>query len=82
MEKALNEMRKDIGRKDEYQSRLAGLRKRWEVFEARTKGLDTCYEGLEAYQNDSNNGTERIIKLTKELKKKIQKSNSKLDTGA
>lgn len=81
MEKALNQMRMDIGRKDEYQSKLTGLKNRWAVFEAKSEGLETCYEDLEIYQNDSHNSTEKIIKLTNQLKKKIQNSNMRLDVG-
>lgn len=81
MEKALNQMRTDIGRKDEYQSRLTGLDKRWQVIDGKAEGLETMYEDLEVYQNDSHNSTEKIIKLTNQLKKKIQKKNSRLDVG-
>ena len=74
-------MRMEIGRKDEYQSKLSGLKSRWQVFEEKHQGLEKCYEHLEVYQNDSHNSTEKIIKLTNKLKKKIQKCNTRLDQG-
>jgi len=81
MEKALNEMRQDIGKKDEYQTSLANLKTRWEVFEPKKDGLDNCYESLSLYQNESQKSTEEIIKLTNLLKVKIKKLNSRLDLG-
>jgi vacuolar-type H+-ATPase subunit E/Vma4 len=81
MEKALNEMRKDIGKKDDYQTSLASLKSRWETFMSKKEGLENCYESLSLYQNESQKNTEEIIKLTNLLKVKIKKLNSRLDLG-
>jgi len=81
MEKALNEMRKDIGKKDEYQNSLANLQTRWETFKPKKEGLETCYESLSLYQNESQKSTEQIIKLTNQLKKKIRSQNLRLEQG-
>jgi seryl-tRNA(Sec) selenium transferase len=81
MEKALNEMRKDIGKKDQYQNTLANLKTRWEAFQPKKEGLETCYESLSLYQNESQKSTEQIIKLTNQLKKKIRNQNNRLEQG-
>jgi archaellum component FlaC len=81
MEKSLNEMREDIERKEEYQGQLSGLKERWEQFEPDSKELEKLYENLTFYQNNSQNSTEEIIKLTNQLKNKIKKHKTKIDQG-
>lgn len=81
MEKALNEMRNDIGKKDQYQNQLVTIKNKWEEFEPHSEGMDKLYEKLNIYQNDSQNSTEKIISLTNLLKTKIKKYNKKIDQG-
>ena len=81
MEKALNEMREDIGMKDEYQNQLVTIKAKWEEFEPHSEGMDKLYEKLNMYQNDSQTSTEQIISLTNLLKAKIKKYNKRIEQG-
>jgi len=81
MEKSLNEMRSDIGKKDQYEADLAALAQRWDAFEPETRDIEKLYEQLDFYQNNSQKSTEEIIKLTNLLKNKIKKIKGKIDGG-
>ena len=81
MEKALNEMREDIGKKDEYQTTLANLKSRWEKLTPETEGLESMYEDLNFYHNDSQASGEKIMNLTSLLKKKVEKFKQRIEHG-
>lgn len=79
MEKALGEMREEIGKKDSYLQNLEDLEKRWADFEPEKAALGKIFEEIDSNHHLTNPATDKIIKGTKAVKNRIKGFNTEIN---
>ena len=80
MEKALGEMRQEIGKKDSYQTELDDLEKGWDSFRPQKEALGKFFEEIDSNQHLTNPATDQIIKGTKAVKNRIKAFNVEINS--